>query len=168
MDSIGRLMFRGEADYLISQTFYKQDFTGFNTITHGFEMLMPYFLHPNKPQHGAGAFLGYYSGQLGESDYTTQVSYGFLANLYNAFGLLWILPTAFVLTLLIFSCVIFYWGRPKRFAPSVIIVVMMMQHSFVEGAVSSQIQVLRQPVNFAIIFIGLWLFIAIKKGIIKF
>jgi hypothetical protein len=45
---------------------------------------------------------------------------------------------------------------------------MMMQHSFVEGAVSSQIQVLRQPVNFAIIFIGLWLFIAIKKGIIKF
>jgi hypothetical protein len=167
MKGFSRLMFIGEADYLISQTFYKQEFTGFKTITHGFEMIVPHFLYPDKPQHGAGAFLGYYAGQLGDADYSTQVSYGFFANLYNAFGLIWVMPSTFFLVLFIFGLVLFYWGRPETITPSVIIVVMMMQHSFLEGTVSSQIQVVRQPINFAIIFIAMWLLIAITNGKIK-
>ena len=167
LSAISRLMFIGESDYLISQTYSKQVFTGLTTITPGFELLVPHFLYPNKPQHNTGAFLGYYANQLSEGDYSTQVSYGFFANLYHAFGIVWVLPATFLLVLFIFACVTFYWGRPKHFSPSIIIIVMLMQHSFTEQSVAGQIQVIRQPITFAILFIAIWLVMSVLNRKIR-
>lgn len=76
----------GEADRLISATEEQQSFTGWETIVWGFQLMMPSFLYPEKPIWGTGNYLAHIAGDVNSSDMTTQVAYGVMANLYNAFS----------------------------------------------------------------------------------
>jgi len=87
LQPISRMAMIGEADRLIAATDATQSYTGWDTIENGFKMMVPSFILPDKPLSGGGNFLGHIAGDLAEDDMDTQVSYGYMANLYNAFGL---------------------------------------------------------------------------------
>jgi len=87
LQPISRLAMIGEADRLIAATDATQSYTGWETIENGFYLMVPSFIMPDKPIGGGGNFLGHIAGDLAPDDNATQVSYGFMANLYNAFGL---------------------------------------------------------------------------------
>ena len=76
----------GEADRLIAATEQQEAFTGWETITWGFQLMMPSFLFPDKPVWGTSNYLAHIAGDVNETDMTTQVAYGVMANLYNAFS----------------------------------------------------------------------------------
>ena len=88
---ISRLAMIGEADRLIAATDETQSYTGWETIIYGIKLMVPSFLMADKPTSGGGNLLGHIVGELAQDDLTTQVSYGFMANLYNAFGLIGVL-----------------------------------------------------------------------------
>ncbi len=101
------------ADRLIAVTDQLDSRTGWETITWGFKLLAPSFLYPNKPAFGTGNYLAHITGQLESGDQTTQVSFGLMANFYNAFRL----PGVFIGTLVFFIAA-YYWltvlfGNPQ-------------------------------------------------------
>ena len=96
----------GEADRLGSATERQQAFTGWETITWGFKLLTPSFLYAKKPTMEAGNYLGHIVGDIGPSDTETQVSYGVMANLYNAFSFIGVLVGT-----LVFFAGFYYWIR---------------------------------------------------------
>ena len=96
----------GEADRLIYATEQQQAFTGWETITWGFKLLMPSILYPGKPIFEAANYLSHIAGESNPSDTTTQVSYGVMANLYNAFSL-----TGVLVGTPLFFGVFYYWIR---------------------------------------------------------
>jgi len=104
--AFSRLAMVGEADRLIYATEQQQAFTGWETITWGFKLLMPSFLYPSKPIFEAANYLSHIAGESNPADTTTQVSYGVMANLYNAFSLTGVL----VGTPLFFGA-FYYWIR---------------------------------------------------------
>jgi hypothetical protein len=75
----------GLADTLVAGT-NESDFTGWETITWGFKLMVPSFIYPDKPIYPASNFLAHIAHEVSDYDYTTQVSYGFMANFYNAFS----------------------------------------------------------------------------------
>ena len=89
-------------DILVTETL-RDGASGWETIAHGFRMLVPRFLNPSKPAINTGNFLGHKAKMLGDNDEGTQVSFGFLADSFSAFR--WwgaflapcLLMTAFVL-----------------------------------------------------------------------
>lgn len=104
--AFSRLAMVGEADRLVYATEQQQAFTGWETITWGFKLLMPSFLYPGKPIFEAANYLSHIAGESNPADTTTQVSYGVMANLYNAFSLTGVL----VGTPLFFGA-FYYWIR---------------------------------------------------------
>lgn len=91
----GRFALVGEADRLVDATEHGT-YTEWETITNSLLIAVPHFLYPQKPQNGSGNFLARYTGDLPLTDFTTQVSYGFMANAFNAFGLAWVLPISLI------------------------------------------------------------------------
>ncbi|NDA65147.1 MAG: hypothetical protein EB141_00865 [Verrucomicrobia bacterium] len=89
-------------DILVIETLH-DGISGWETISHGFRMLVPRFLNPSKPAMNTGNFLGHKAKMLGDNDEGTQVSFGFIADSFSAFK--WwgaflvpcVLLTAFVL-----------------------------------------------------------------------
>jgi hypothetical protein len=106
LSAFSRLAMVGEADRLIYATEQQKAFTGWETITWGFKLLMPSFLYPNKPIHEAANYLSHIAGESNIRDTTTQVSYGVMANFFNAFALLGVA----VGTPLFFAA-FYYWIR---------------------------------------------------------
>jgi len=104
--AFSRLAMVAEADRLIYATEQQQSFTGWETITWGFKLLMPSFLYPDKPVYEAANYLSHIAGESNWGDTTTQVSYGVMANLYNAFSL----PGVLIGTFLFFAG-FYYWIR---------------------------------------------------------
>lgn len=162
LNPFSRLAMVGEADKLIAATDAGQSFTGWETISWGFKMLLPSFLVPDKPIWGTGNYLAHISGEVGSTDYTTQVSYGVMANLYNAFSL----PGVMVGTALFFFG-FYYWLRiffPNAHltniargtamlndsdAQSVLCFMLLVgafQHSLIESSVAGLIASLTMPV----------------------
>jgi hypothetical protein len=151
LSPFSRLAMVGEADRLIDATARQQAFTGWETIVWGFKMLPPSFLVPDKPVFQAGNRLAHIAGDVGSADTTTQVSYGVMANFYNAFGL----PGVFIGTALFFAG-FYYWvrvflgevrwsGAPDISALWFIWLIASFQHSIVESAVSGLIASLSYP-----------------------
>ncbi len=89
-------------DILVTETL-RDGGSGWETISHGFRMLVPRFLNPSKPAISTGNFLGHKAKMLGDNDQGTQVSFGFVADSFSAFKwwgavlLPCVLLTAFVL-----------------------------------------------------------------------
>jgi hypothetical protein len=159
-----RLAMVGEADRLVAGTEHQKAFTGWETINWGFKLLMPSFLSPDKPVFEAGNYLGHIVNDVGPTDETTQISYGVMANFYNAFGLVGVF-----LGSSLFFAGFYYWirmflgdarwtGRPTTSALWFIWIVATFQHSIVESTVSGLIASLSFPVILGILYIaGKWM-----------
>jgi hypothetical protein len=138
----GRLAMVGEADKLVAATIEHQSFTGWYTITWGLKLALPSFVYPDKPVFGTGNYLAHLTGEVGPDDTTTQVGYGVMANLFNAFSYLGV----FLGSVLFFSC--FYYllgvffgdpkwtGHPHDSALWFCFIITMFHHSLVEESVA--------------------------------
>jgi hypothetical protein len=71
-------------DILVTETL-RDGISGWETISHGFRMLVPRILNPSKPAINTGNFLGHKAKMLGDNDEGTQVSFGFIADSFSAF-----------------------------------------------------------------------------------
>jgi len=141
LSPFSRLAMVGEADRLISATERQQAFTGWETIVWGFKLVTPSFLFHDKPIWEAGNYLAHIAGQVGSTDNTTQVSYGVMANFFNAFSFIGVgLGTP------IFFAAFYYWirlflgearcdGKPSTSTLWFIWLIAGFQHSIVESSI---------------------------------
>jgi hypothetical protein len=106
LSAFSRLAMVAEADRLIYATEQQQAFTGWETITWGFKLVTPSFLYPEKPVFESANYLSHIAGETAVADTTTQVSYGAMANLYNAFAL-----TGVLIGTPLFFGAFYYWIR---------------------------------------------------------
>jgi hypothetical protein len=160
LSPFSRLAMVGEADILISATEKQQAFTGWETITWGFKLLTPSFLSPDKPVFEAGNYLGHIAGEVGRADSTTQLSYGVMANFYNAFSFMGVL----VGTPLFFAA-LYYWmrifvgearwdGMPTTSTLWFIWLVSLYQHGIAESTFSGLIASLSFPFVLAMLCVA--------------
>jgi hypothetical protein len=160
LSPFNRFAMVGEADRLVDATERQHAFTGWETIAWGFKLLTPSFLFPDKPVFEAGNHLAHIAGDVGSSDMTTQVSYGIMANFYNAFSL----PGVLMGTSIFFA-LFYYWirlflgdarwdGGPNTSALWFIWLVASFQHSVVESAVSGLIASLSFPFVLAVLWVA--------------
>jgi hypothetical protein len=157
--AFNRLAMVGEADKLIFATEQQQAFTGWETIVWGFKLLAPSFLYHDKPIFGAGNYLSHIVGESNPKDLTTQVSYGIMANFYNAFSF-----AGVVVGTLIFFAGFYYWmrtffGNPRCAGPEsstlwFFWLVALYEHSLIESSVSGIISSLTLPGLVALIWIA--------------
>ena len=141
--SVSRLAMIGEADRLIAATDGTQSYTGWETIMYGVKIMVPSFLMADKPSSGGGNLLGHIVGELAPNDMVTQVSYGFMANLYNAFGLNGVLFGT-ILFISVFYYVLRLWfATPNlEFSPwgsSIwyLLIGMLYEHSLIEAPIGN-------------------------------
>lgn len=151
---LSRMALVGDSSHLIGATAATQSYTGWSTIVVGFQMAVPSFLYPNKPTSSGGNYLGHIAGDLAPSDQHTQVSYGAMANLYNAFGY-----TGALVGSLIFFCGFYYmlrfWFRRPELTPGpygtsvwFIFLILSNHHFIVEAPVAAMIP---EAVNLVVI-----------------
>jgi hypothetical protein len=149
--AFSRLAMIGEADRLIYATERQQAFTGWETITWGFKLLTPSILYPDKPVFEAANYLSHIAGESNITDTTTEVSYGMMANLYNAFSYAGVL----IGTPLFFG-LFYYWvriflgdaswsGLPSASTLWFVWLVASYQHSLVEASLSGLIASISFP-----------------------
>jgi hypothetical protein len=160
LSPFNRLAMVGEADELISATEKQRAFTGWETITWGFKLMVPSFLFPDKPIFEAGNYLGHITGVVGRKDSTTQVSYGVMANLYNAFSFMGVL----VGTPVLFGG-LYYWiriflgeprwdGLPTACTLWFVWLISMYEHGMAESTVSGLIASLPFPVVLVMLYVA--------------
>lgn len=131
--------------------------SGWETITHGFRMLLPRVINPNKPIYNTGNFLGHRIGIVGPEDFSTQISFGFIANSFNAFS--W--TGAFVIPFLLMIAFFGMYGKlagPLDRNIWTVFLFGMLQHDFVEETVTGIILFL---INRTLLLIVLY-FVLIK------
>jgi hypothetical protein len=87
LDAFERFAMISQADRLIHDTDVLQAFSGWETITWGLKMCIPSFIYHDKPVFGTGNYLGQITGEVSSGNQSTQISFGVLANFYNAFAL---------------------------------------------------------------------------------
>jgi hypothetical protein len=151
LQPFSRLAMVGEADRLISATNQQQALTGWETITWGFKLALPSFLYPDKPVWGTGNYLGHYTGDLGSHDTQTQVSYGIMANFYNAFSYQGVFLGSIAFFAGFYYILRFFFKNPRWKAfPSgatlwFLLLVAMFQHSLVEESVAGLIASISLP-----------------------
>jgi hypothetical protein len=160
LSPFNRLAMVGEADKLISATQRENAFTGWETIVWGFKLVTPSFLMPDKPVFESGNYLAHIVGEVAANDTTTQVSYGVMANLYNAFSLIGVV----VGTPLFFGA-FYYWiriflgearwtGAPTSSGLWFIWLVASFQHSIVESTLAGLLASLSFPLVLALLYMG--------------
>ncbi len=157
--AFNRLAMVGEADKLIFATEQQQAFTGWETIVWGFKLLMPSFLYHDKPVYGAGNFLSHIVGESNPKDTTTQVSYGIMANLYNAFSFVGVIAGTPLFFAAFYYWVRVFFGDPKCDGPTAstfwfLWLVTLYEHSIVESSLSGIIASLTMPVVVLVISLG--------------
>jgi hypothetical protein len=160
LSPFNRLAMVGNADNLISATEKQQAFSGWETMTWGFKLLTPSVLYPDKPVFEAGNFLGHITGEVGRTDSTTQVSYGVMANFYNAFSIMGVLvgtPLFFAglyLWIRIFLGEPKWDGMPTTSTLCFIWLLSLYQHSIAESTVSGLIASLSFPFVLAVLCVA--------------
>jgi hypothetical protein len=159
LSPFNRLAMVGEADRLIAATERQRAYTGWETITWGFKLATPSFLYPKKPIFEAGNYLGHIVGEVGSSDSVTQLSYGVMANLYNAFSF-----AGVSVGTPIFFAMFYYWIRiflgnarwerqPTASTLWFLWFIASYHHSIVESSLSGIIASLSFPVLLVPVFI---------------
>ena len=160
LSPFGRLAMVGEADILIAATEGQRAFTGWETIGWGFKLLTPSFLYPGKPVYEAGNYLGHVAGDVGRTDFTTQISYGVMANLYNAFSYAGVL-----VGMPLFFAGFYYWirlflgeamwdGMPTASTLWFMWIIASFQHSIVESSLSGLIASLSFPFVLVLLYLA--------------
>jgi hypothetical protein len=159
LSAFSRLAMVGEADRLISATEQQQAFTGWETITWGFKLLLPSFLYRDKPIFESANYLSHIAGESNFADTTTQVSYGLMANLYNAFSL-----TGVLIGTPLFFGAFYYWirlflgnarweGLPTAPTLWFMWLIASYQHNIVESTLSGLIASISFPAVIALLFL---------------
>ena len=171
--SLGRLAMIGEADRLIAATDATQSYSGWQTITWGLQLMVPSFILPEKSTTGGGNFLGHIVGELAPDDMLTQVSYGFMANLYNAFGLLGVFIGTILFIFVLYYVLRLWFAAPNLeftpFGSSIwyVLLGMFFEHGLIEGPVGNMLPALVNISAFAgLILLANWLvsFFAFKRA----
>ncbi len=145
LEPIGRLAMVGEADRLIDATDQTQSYTGWQTIIAGLQVAVPSFIMPMKPDFAVGNLLGHIGGELADDDYSTQISYGFMANLYNAFGLYGVLFGTIIFISTFYYMLRLWFASPDlNFGPYgssiwYILLGLLFEHSLIEGPVANDL-----------------------------
>jgi hypothetical protein len=143
LSSIGRLAMVGEADRLIAATDGTQTYSGWDTIVMGLRLTVPSFLMADKPTSGGGNYFGHVAGDLAQDDQTTQVSYGFMAGLYNAFGLYGVLFGTIIFTFVFYYVIRLWFAAPDLsfhpFGSNIwyLMLGLAYQHSLVEAPIGN-------------------------------
>lgn len=101
MGILDRFSLIEQADELVAATL-ATGASGWLTIEHGFKLMVPHFLYPDKPLYNSANFLGHRIGIIGEEDETTQITFGLVAESFSAFEWAGAAIIPFVLNLLFF------------------------------------------------------------------
>jgi hypothetical protein len=138
-----RMAMIGEADRLIAST--HNNFTGWETIIWSLKAVTPSFILPDKPIFGPSNYLAHVADDVSPADTTTQVGYGCMAGLYNAFSYLGVLIGCTTVYTLFYYSFRLWFGDPKLTATPTgttlwcILLVAVFQHSFVEGQIDTML-----------------------------
>ena len=133
--SLGRFAMVAEADRLIAASTYSQP-TGWETITWGFKMVLPRFIYSDKPILAPNNFLAHKAGYVGANDYLTQVSFGFMANFYNAFGFPGVIIGSIVLIVGLYQWLTLFFGNSQDITIWTIAVFGQYNHQLSEQSVA--------------------------------
>lgn len=157
----GRLAMVGQADRLVAATINQESWTGWYIVKQGFALATPSFLYPDKPIFGAGNYLGHVTGEVNRRDQTTQVSYGVMATLFNAFSYPGVLAGSIVFFCCFYYMLRIFFGNPQATASPTastlwfVFIVATFHHSLVEETVAGLIASWSVPVMvFAICMIA--------------
>ncbi|MBU2464635.1 MAG: hypothetical protein KKG02_02735 [Candidatus Edwardsbacteria bacterium] len=133
----------------------EQGFSGWHTISHGFKMLPPRLLYPDKPIYNTANYFGRKIETLSDEDFTTQISMGIIAEAYDAFGWLgvviipYLAMAAFILLYNTLS------GTLERNLWAVFLIG-IFQHNLVEATVSSiTLYIFQFPILLLAVYFGL-------------
>jgi len=149
--SFSRLAMVSEADKLIAASTNSEQ-TGWKTITWGFSMVLPRFINSNKPIFAANNYLARIVGELGARDFTTQVSYGFMANFYNAFGFVGVFFGSVLLISSLYYWLSLFFGKQTNLNIWGIMVIGEYHHSLAEQSVAGIIASVWFPLIILFIF----------------
>ena len=149
-----RLSLIKPVDLLVSATLNDGP-SGWETVLHGFKMLTPRAINPRKPANGSGNFLGHKAGYLSEEDDSTQISFGFIADAFSAFG--WwgagLIPLALTL---MFSTVYQFLVGPLARNVWCAFLFCVFQHQFTEQSIGGlTLMTFQQPLLFGALYLGL-------------
>lgn len=152
--TLDRLSLIKPMDTLVAATLAHGE-SGWDTVAHGFEMLPPRILYPDKPAIGTGTYLGLKAGMLAEDDEGTQVSFGFIADAFSSFGWTGVAIIPFCIGLGFF---LVYRKLAGPLKGNVWCVVMMshFQHYFAETNIAGFILMICQQ---SLVFLASWLFL---------
>lgn len=115
--------------------------TGWLTIEHGFKLMIPHFLYPDKPLYNSANFLGHRIGILSEGNDTTQISFGLTAEAFSAFEWVGVIIIPFILNLLFFIVYKKIVG-PIFYNIWAIWLIGIFQHAFVETTIATMLSYL--------------------------
>ena len=151
-ESLNRFAMVSEADKLIAASM-NSEHTGWETITWGLQMILPRFLYSEKPVFAANNYLAHIVGELHPRDTTTQISYGFMANFYNAFGFIGVIVGSTLLISSLYYWLALFFGNPTNINIWIILVFGQYNHVLPEQAVSGIISSIWFPVVTLIAFL---------------
>lgn len=150
--AFSRITMVGEADRLVGAT-DRFGNSGLETVENSLLLAVPHFLYPNKPQSASGNFLGRYTDELSQADFGTQVSFGFMANAYNAYGMVGVLPLSFLSALIVLGFVSLSASGPFYTDPWSLLAISALHQSYVEASFTGQIGAIHQPIDaFLVLF----------------
>jgi hypothetical protein len=123
------------ADLLTAVTL-REGTSGWETVTHGFKMMVPRAIYPQKPVWNTGEVLAQKVGMLAEDDESTQVSFGFIADAFSAFGWWGAVVIPFLLCLGFFLVYKYLLGNLRQSIWGIFFVA-QFQHAFTEATIAS-------------------------------
>ena len=153
---LSRLALVYEQSWLVSASVDPSQRSGWFTIDWGFDMLWPRFLKPDKPAGSAAPWLGSFSGITGSDDDATSISFGYMANFYNAFGNQGVVIGGFLTAFFLFLLVSFAFGFNRSGGIFWVFGVTALHHNFVEAVFSSLLPLIYIPFIFAIYCLIAW------------
>jgi hypothetical protein len=152
LNTYSRFAMIGESDRLVSAT-DRFGYTGFETVEVAVLYLTPHFIYPNKPQSNSGNNLGRFTGDISDEDLGTQVSYGFMANAYNAFGMIWVLPLSFLCAFALLGCTRLSTAGAFYTDPWSIVAVATLHQGYVEQPFTGQFGAFHQTIDALMLFL---------------
>ena len=139
-------------DLLVTAT-VREGESEWDTISHGFKMVLPRFIYPDKPAINTGTYLGKKAGVISEDDWGTQISFGFIADSYSAFGWAGVALIPGIVTLCFLLLFNWFVGPLERNVWCVYLFA-EFQHFFAEQTISAMtLTILRRPIWLVAIYV---------------
>ena len=153
-----------EQSWLVAASVDPESRSGWFTIKWAFEMVMPSFIMPYKPAGSAAPWLGSFSGVTGIYDDSTSISFGYMANLYNAFGNIGVLIGGFLIPFVLFAMIVMTFGYGLHGGIFWVLGIVSMHHIFVEAVISSLLPIIYVPLYFLVYYcLARILYLAMKS-----